>query len=97
MDEGKREKYLRNDLTDEQALDVKVSHRELLGDEVILYFELCGKTCAMRASAENTSRIGERTKIWVDVAELHLFDGNTEENILFHHKKYEAAIGGANL
>ncbi len=97
LDEGKREKYLRNDLTDEQALDIKVSHRELLGDEVILYFELCGETCAMRASAENNSRIGERAKIWVDVAEIHLFDGDTEENILFRHKKYEAVTGGANL
>lgn len=97
LDEGKRKKHLRKDLPDEQALHVKILHRELLGDEVILYFELCKQTCAMRVSADNACRIGERIKVWVDASAIHLFDAETEENILFHHSKYKAAEGGIRL
>lgn len=85
-DEYRKNKQHRDDLSDEQKLMVTITHRELLGNEVILYFDLCGKGCCMKASVENESKAGDTIPVWIDVSKLCLFDKYNGKN-LFYSKR----------
>lgn len=76
-------KEKRESLTDEQKLTVKITHKELLGNEVILYFELGGQTCSMKASTEVSYKVGEQIPVWVDTMRIHLFDKKSGQNLFY--------------
>ena len=59
-----------------------VVNREMLGSEVILYFDEQGKTLAVRLSSENQTQVGEKVSLYFDMEKAHVFDPETEENIL---------------
>ena len=56
-------------------------NREMLGAEVILYFDEQGKTLAVRLSPENQTQVGEKVSLYFDMEKAHVFDPETEENI----------------
>ncbi|XCP85177.1 sn-glycerol-3-phosphate ABC transporter ATP-binding protein UgpC [Roseburia hominis] len=56
--------------------------REMLGAEVILYFEEQGRNFAARLKPENRSVVGERVQLYFDPSRIHVFDKDTEENVL---------------
>ena len=58
-----------------------VVNREMLGAEVILYFDEQGKTLAVRLSPENQTQVGEKVSLYFDMEKAHVFDPETEENI----------------
>ena len=58
-----------------------VVNREMLGSEVILYFDEQGKTLAVRLSPENQTQVGEKVSLYFDMEKAHVFDPETEENI----------------
>lgn len=62
-------------------VDEPVVNREMLGAEVILYFDEQGKTLAVRLSPENQTQIGEKVSLYFDMEKAHVFDPETEENI----------------
>ena len=63
-------------------VDEPVVNREMLGAEVILYFDEQGKTLAVRLSPENQTQVGEKVSLYFDMVEkAHVFDPETEENI----------------
>ena len=62
-------------------VDVPVVNREMLGAEVILYFDEQGKTLAVRLSPENQTQVGEKVSLYFDMEKAHVFDPETEENI----------------
>lgn len=66
-----------------ESLDVDepVVNREMLGAEVILYFDEQGKTLAVRLSPENQTQVGEKVSLYFDMEKAHVFDPETEENI----------------
>ncbi|MDD3339691.1 MAG: sn-glycerol-3-phosphate ABC transporter ATP-binding protein UgpC [Lachnospiraceae bacterium] len=66
-----------------------VSTREVLGAEVVLYFEEQDKTQAVRLKPENMTRVGEDIDLYVDPDRIHVFDLSTEENI-FYGKEQQA-------
>lgn len=86
LDENQKKKQHRQDLTDEAKVEVVVTHRELLGNEVLLYFELCGKTCCAKVSAENNTAIGEKCFLWVDLDKSCLFRQGSNENIFYCYR-----------
>ena len=63
------------------AVDEPVVNREMLGAEVILYFDEQGKTLAVRLSPENQTQVGEKVSLYFDMEKAHVFDPETEENI----------------
>lgn len=73
-------------LSDRQKLTVTVTHKEMLGCENILYFDLAGQRCCMKASAENTCGVGEQISVWVDLSRLHLFDRQSGQNLLYERR-----------
>lgn len=70
-------------LTDGQKITVTVNYKEMLGSENILYFEIDGTTCCMKADAENTCCAGDSISIWMDTSKIHLFDRESGENLLY--------------
>ena len=62
-------------------VDEPVGNREMLGAEVILYFDEQGKTLAVRLSPENQTQVGEKVSLYFDMEKAHVFDPETEENI----------------
>ena len=62
-------------------VDEPVVNREMLGAEVILYFDEKGKTLAVRLSPENQTQVGEKVSLYFDMEKAHVFDPETEENI----------------
>lgn len=63
-------------------VDEPVVNREMLGAEVILYFDEQGKTLAVRLSPENQTQVGEKVSLYFDMEKAHVFDPETEENIV---------------
>ena len=62
-------------------VDEPVVNREMLGAEVILYFDEQGKTLAVRLSPENQTQVGEKVSLYFDMEKAHVFDPETEDNI----------------
>lgn len=62
-------------------VDEPVVNHEMLGAEVILYFDEQGKTLAVRLSPENQTQVGEKVSLYFDMEKAHVFDPETEENI----------------
>lgn len=62
-------------------VDEPVVNREMLGAEVILYFDEQGKTLAVRLSPENQTQVWEKVSLYFDMEKAHVFDPETEENI----------------
>ena len=77
LDEAKK-LDIENDSVD---VDEPVVNREMLGAEVILYFDEQGKTLAVRLSPENQTQVGEKVSLYFDMEKAHVFDPETEENI----------------
>ncbi len=89
LDSLRRERAHRTDLGDGTRMTVEITHRELLGNEVLLYFTYGGADCCMKAAAENDARKGDRIDVWLDLNALCLFDKHTEENIFYTFRRIE--------
>ena len=68
---------------DSVDVDEPVVNREMLGAEVILYFDEQGKTLAVRLGPENQTQVGEKVSLYFDMDKAHVFDPETEENIFY--------------
>ncbi len=64
-------------------IEATVEAREMLGSEVILYFERPDGSFSARVGAANQNRSGDTVKLYFDVEKIHIFDKETEENIFF--------------
>ena len=68
LDEAKK-LGIENDSVD---VDEPVVNREMLGAEVILYFDEQGKTLAVRLSPENQTQVGEKVSLYFDMERMCL-------------------------
>lgn len=75
---------IENDSVD---VDEPVVNREMLGTEVILYFDEQGKTLAVRLNPENQTQVGEKVSLYFDMDKAHVFDPETEENLFYREEK----------
>lgn len=75
---------IENDSVD---VDEPVVNREMLGAEVILYFDEQGKTLAVRLNPENQIQVGEKVSLYFDMDKAHVFDPETEENLFYREEK----------
>ena len=76
----------------ETALDFSVQVRELLGSEVVLYGDVCGEPgeqdgkeslLSAKLPPDCEAKRGDKIRLFVDMSRIHLFDVDTEENILY--------------
>ncbi len=82
IDEAKK-LGIENDSVD---VDEPVVNREMLGAEVILYFDEQGKTLAVRLNPENQTQVGEKVSLYFDMDKAHVFDPETEQNIFYREE-----------
>ena len=75
---------IENDSVD---VDEPVVNREMLGAEVILYFDEQGKTLAVRLNPENQTKVGEKVSLYFDMDKAHVFDPEAEENLFYREEK----------
>ena len=75
---------IENDSVD---VDEPVVNREMLGAEMILYFDEQGKTLAVRLNPENQTKVGEKVSLYFDMDKAHVFDPETEENLFYREEK----------
>ena len=73
----------------ENSVGIKetVVTREMLGAEVILYFDEQHRTHAVRLEPSNQTKVGETVDLYFDPGRIHVFDIETEENILHLYGK----------
>ena len=73
----------------ENSVGIKetVDTREMLGAEVILYFDEQHRTHAVRLEPSNQTKVGETVDLYFDPGRIHVFDIETEENILHLYGK----------
>lgn len=65
------------------GVEETVVTREMLGAEVVLNFDEQHKTHAVRLQPSNQTKVGEKMKLYFDMDRAHVFDIETEENVLY--------------
>ena len=77
------DEYHLNEITgDSYEIQVTVKHKELLGNEVLIYFDLGDVNCCARVDAKNNVSAEESIRLWIDLARIHFFDERTGANLL---------------
>ena len=73
----------------ENSVGIKetVVTREMLGAEIILYYDEQHRTHAVRLEPSNQTKVGETVDLYFDPGRIHVFDIETEENILHLYGK----------
>ena len=78
-EEAKRRGFEKNSV----GLEETVIARELLGAEVVLYFQAQGRNQAVRLKPENETKRGESISFYFDTEKLYAFDMDTQENLFY--------------
>jgi multiple sugar transport system ATP-binding protein len=73
------------DYSEQDTISIYPNMRELLGAEANVYFDLGNKTHCICVAADKQVYLNEAVDIRFNQDKMHLFDWNTEENILFYN------------
>ena len=71
----------------DSVIESTIKVYELLGAEVFLYFDEQHRTHAVRLEPSNQTKVGETVDLYFDPNRIHIFDTETEENILNLYRK----------
>lgn len=73
---------------DEASVDIveTITAREMLGAEVVLYFDAQNKSHAVRLRPDNQTRTGEKIQLYFDPEKIHVFDKETGENLFYREE-----------
>lgn len=74
--------YNAEDATEEMStFQADITVTEMMGSEVYLYFDFCGKQMISREKSSTTLKVGDKAKMRVKSKRMYLFDMETEEGI----------------
>ena len=65
----------------DSVVETDVTGYELLGSEVILYFNIAGVAMCAKVSSATEARLGDHIKLAMDANKIHVFDKETELTI----------------
>ncbi len=71
----------------ESSLKAEVEVIEQMGNEMILYLDAGGVNFVARTDPRTTARVGAVLEMVLNVANIHVFDDETEESLAYEHKK----------
>ena len=69
-------------LYEESIMKSQIEHAEIMGNENNLYFKFGNITAVCRVGKELVKKVGEKFEFVIDTNKIHLFDIDTEENIM---------------
>ncbi len=72
-------------------IEANVDVVEQMGNEIILYLEEQGKSFLARTDPRTHARVGQRLTVAFATANIHLFDADTQQSLLFDYKAAQAA------
>ena len=67
---------------EDHAVSTTIKVREMLGAEVFLYFDVAGTQMTARVAPDSPLKTGDAAKLAFDMEKIHLFDKETEKNLL---------------
>ena len=65
----------------DSIIETDVTGYELLGSEVLLYFEAAGAQMTAKVDSRTPARLGDHIKLAIDPEKVHVFDKETELTI----------------
>ena len=65
----------------DSVFSTKVTGYELLGSEVLLYYNVNGSSMTAKVDSRTPARLGDSIKLAMDIEKIHLFDKETELTI----------------
>ena len=65
----------------DSIIETDVTGYELLGSEVLLYFEAAGVQMTAKVDSRTPARLGDHIKLAIDPEKVHVFDKETEKTI----------------
>ena len=65
----------------DSIIESDVTGYELLGSEVLLYFNVAGVSMTAKVDSRTTARLGDHVKLAMDTQKIHVFDKETEQTI----------------
>ncbi len=63
------------------AFETDVTGYELLGSEVLLYFNVAGAGMTAKVDSRTTARMGDHIRLALDPEKIHVFDKETEQTV----------------
>ena len=78
---GIRPEDITDDITTGAVVETEVNGYELLGAEAMLYYTIAGSNMSARVAADTTARYGDKIKLALNPAKIHVFDKETELTI----------------
>ena len=72
-----------------QAVEANIDVVEQMGNEMIVYLEEGNKNFIGRLDPRTQARVGNRMSVVINVDNIHLFDAQTEESLVFAQKQQE--------
>ena len=63
------------------AFETDVTGYELLGSEVLLYFNVAGASMTAKVDSRTTARMGDHIRLALDPEKIHVFDKETEQTV----------------
>lgn len=69
------------------GIEVTINTREILGAEVMLYFEEQGRNHAVRLKQGNQTKPKEKITLYFNPDKVHVFDAETEKNLFYIKEK----------
>ena len=78
---GIRPEDITDDITTGAVVETEVTGYELLGAEAMLYYTIAGANMSARVAADTTARYGDKIKLALNPAKIHVFDKETELTI----------------
>ena len=67
---------------EDHTVSTTIKVREMLGAEVFLYFDVAGTQMTARVAPDSPLKTGDAAKLAFDMEKIHLFDKETEKNLL---------------
>ena len=67
----------------DSIIKTKIEVREMLGAEVFLYFDVNGHQLTARVNPKSNLQFGDDAEFALDMSKIHLFDKETELNLLY--------------
>lgn len=74
--------YLEEEKTDDMStFNAEITVTEMMGSEIYVYYDFCGKQMISRVKSSSTLKVGDLAKMRIKSKRLYLFDTETEEAI----------------